>query len=63
MPGGGRRQADEWDSANKFAVMLKTASLSEAELRRKEKTLTQAAALLVLAKKYRVFPALEDEDV
>ena len=116
MPGGGRQQADEWDSASKFAVVLETASLGEAELaeycrgkglfveqvrawraaceqanarseqqtaeyarslkaerrrskqlegelRRKEKALAEAAALLILAKKYRAFPALEDEDV
>ena len=35
----------------------------EVELRRKEKALAEAAALLILAKKYRAFPALEDEDV
>ena len=116
MPGGGRQQAEEWDSASKFAVVLETATLSEVELaeycrgkglyveqvrvwraaceqanarseqkaaeferslkverrrskqlegelRRKEKALAEAAALLILAKKYRAFPALEDEDV
>ena len=115
MPGGGRQQADEWDSASKFAVVLETVTLSEAELaeycrskglfveqvrawraaceqanaqheqqsavfernlkaerrrikalerelRRKEKALAEAAALLVLAKKYRALPP-EDEDV
>lgn len=113
---GGRQQAEEWDSASKFAVVLETATLSEVELaeycrgkglyveqvrvwraaceqanarseqkaaeferslkverrrskqlevelRRKEKALAEAAALLILAKKYRAFPALEDEDV
>ena len=116
MPGGGRQQADEWDSASKFAVVLETATLSEAELaeycrgkglfieqvrawrgaceqanarseqqtaefarnlkaerrrnkqlegelRRKEKALAEAAALLILAKKYRAFPTPDDEDV
>lgn len=116
MPGGGREKADEWDSASKFAVVLETAMLSEAELAqycrskglfveqvrawrqaceqanelgeqqaaaieqrlkaerrrvkalerelsRKEKALAEAAALLVLAKKYRAFPLTEDEDV
>lgn len=28
MPGGGRQQADEWDSASKFAVVLETAKRS-----------------------------------
>ena len=32
MPGGGRQQAEEWDSASKFAVVLETATLSEVEL-------------------------------
>jgi transposase-like protein len=115
MPGGGKEKSDEWDSASKFAVVLETATLSEAELaeycrskglfeeqlrawraaceranaeheqqsaafertvkaerrrikelerelRRKEKALAEAAALLVLAKKYRALPP-EDEDV
>jgi len=35
----------------------------EGELRRKEKALAEAAALLILAKKYRAFPMLDDEDV
>lgn len=116
MPSGGRHSAEDWDSASKFAVVLETAALSEAELaeycrskglfveqvhawraaceqanarseeqsadfqrslkaerkrnkqlaselHRKEKALAEAAALLVLAKKYRAFPAAEDEDV
>lgn len=116
MPGGGCQQADEWDSASKFSVVLQTATLSEAELaeycrgkglfieqvhawreaceqanarseqqtaefarnlkaerrrnkqlegelRRKEKALAEAAALLILAKKYRAFPTPDDEDV
>lgn len=116
MPGGGRQQAEEWDSTSKFAVVLETATLNEAqlaeycrgkglfieqvrvwrsaceqanarseqqtaefaqnlkaerrrikqlegELRRKEKALAEAAALLILAKKYRAFPMLDDEDV
>ena len=116
MPGGGRQQAEDWDSASKFAVVLETATLSEVELaqycrgkglyveqvrawratceqanarseqkaaeierslkverrrskqlevelRRKEKALAEAAALLILAKKYRAFPTPEDEDV
>ena len=116
MPGGGRQQAQEWDSTSKFAVVLETATLNEAqlaeycrgkglfieqvrawrsaceqanarseqqtaefaqnlkaerrrikqlegELRRKEKALAEAAALLILAKKYRAFPMLDDEDV
>lgn len=115
MPGGGRSKAEEWDSASKFAVVLESASLNEAELaeycrgkglfveqvqawrsaceqanaeraaqtadyerslkaerrrnteleqelRRKEKALAEAAALLMLAKKYRALPAA-DEDV
>lgn len=116
MPGGGReKKADEWDSASKFAVVLETAKLSEAELAqycrakglfveqvrqwrvaceqanelseqraatyerrlkderrrskglereltRKEKALAEAAALLVLAKKYRAFPPTDDGD-
>jgi hypothetical protein len=115
MPGGGQRKADDWDSPAKFAVVLETASLSEAalagycrskglyieqvrlwrvaceqanarrdreaasqaqqrktdkqrikdlerELNRKEKALAEAAALLVLAKKYRALPQ-QDEDV
>lgn len=115
MPGGGKRKAQDWDSAAKFAVVLETASLSETELasycrskglyveqvwmwraaceqanachdvevaasaqrqkadkrrikelerelHRKEKALAEAAALLVLAKKYRALPP-QDEDV
>ena len=115
MPGGGRNKADAWDSASKFAVVLESASLNEAELaeycrgkglfveqvrawrlaceqanaereaqtaehvrslkaerrrnkeleqdlRRKEKALAEAAALLMLAKKYRALPPA-DEDV
>lgn len=115
MPGGGKRKAEDWDSAAKFAVVLETASLSEEglatycrskglyveqvrawraaceqanarqaveaareaqrhkadqrrikelerELHRKEKALAEAAALLVLAKKYRALPP-QDEDV
>lgn len=115
MPGGGRNKAEAWDSASKFAVVLESASLNEAELaeycrgkglfieqvrawrvaceqanaerevqtadharslkaerqrikeleqelRRKEKALAEAAALLLLAKKYRALPAA-DEDV
>ena len=114
MPGGGRNQADEWDSASKFAVVLESASLNEAalaeycrakglfieqvrawrgaceqanaqrevqtadyarslkaerrryqeleqELRRKEKALAEAAALLMLAKKYRALPGLGED--
>jgi hypothetical protein len=114
MPGGGKRKAQEWDSAAKFAVVLETAGLSEEalsaycrskglyveqvrawraaceqanarqeaeaanqaqrhkadkrrikelerELHRKEKALAEAAALLVLAKKYRALPQ-QDED-
>lgn len=114
MPGGGKRKAEDWDSATKFAVVLETAGLSEEglaaycrskglyieqvqawraaceqanarhdaeaadqaqrhkadrrrikelerELHRKEKALAEAAALLVLAKKYRALPP--DEDV
>lgn len=34
----------------------------ERELARKEKALAEAAALLVLAKKYRAFPQQQDED-
>lgn len=115
MPGGGKQQAEDWDSAAKFAVVLETASLSEEalasycrskglyveqvrlwrltceqanvrrevdtanqaqrsqadrkrikelerELHRKEKALAEAAALLVLAKKYRALPQ-QDEDI
>lgn len=115
MPGGGKRKAQDWDSAAKFAVVLETASLSEEalaaycrskglfveqvrvwraaceqanarqevdaatsaqrhkadkrrikelerELHRKEKALAEAAALLVLAKKYRALPQ-QDEDI
>jgi hypothetical protein len=115
MPGRGTEKSEEWDSASKFAVVLETVTLSEAELaeycrskgvfveqvrawraaceqanaqherqsavfernlkverrrikalerelRRKEKALAEAAALLVLAKKYRALPP-EDEDV
>ncbi|MDX1253525.1 MAG: transposase [Gammaproteobacteria bacterium] len=115
MPGGGKRKADDWDSAAKFAVVLETAGLNEEglaaycrskglyieqvrawraacaqanarrdveaadqaqrhkadrrrikelerELHRKEKALAEAAALLVLAKKYRALPQ-QDEDV
>ena len=115
MPGGGRNKSEEWDSASKFAVVLESAGLNEAELseycrgkglfveqvrawrqaceqanaerevltadhtrvlkaerhrnkeleqelRRKEKALAEAAALLLLAKKYRALPAA-DEDV
>jgi transposase len=35
----------------------------ERELARKEKALAEAAALLVLAKKYRALPQQQDEDV
>lgn len=115
MPGGGRNTAEEWDSASKFAVVVESASLNEAELaaycrskgvfveqiqawrlaceqangaretqtaehvrnlkaerrrnkeleqelQRKDKALAEAAALLLLAKKYRALPAA-DEDV
>jgi hypothetical protein len=114
MPGRGKRKAEEWDSAAKFAVVLETASLSEEalaaycrskglyveqvrvwraaceqanarqeveaasqaqrhkadkrrikelerDLHRKDKALAEAAALLVLAKKYRALPQ-QDED-
>ena len=115
MPGGGRNRAETWDSASKFAVVLESVGLNEAELseycrgkgllveqvrawravceqanaerevqtadyarslkaerhrnkelerelRRKEKALAEAAALLMLAKKYRALPTA-DEDV
>lgn len=115
MPGGGKQQAEDWDSAAKFAVVLETAGLNEEglaaycrskglyveqvrvwrlaceqanarhdveearqaqrhkadqrrikelerELHRKEKALAEAAALLVLAKKYRALPQ-QDEDI
>lgn len=115
MPGGGKRKAQEWDSAAKFAVVVETVSLGEEalaaycrskglyveqvrvwraaceqanarhevdaaapaqqhktdkrrikelerELHRKEKALAEAAALLVLAKKYRALPQ-QDEDI